>query len=219
MKGWGKLISAFFIGLGIFTVVQVSMPLIAYKVWELRFLSTETLLASPQNDLGAEVLGVSIGNTEDNFPIFISDLKRETKPSYHNFYISIPALNIIDAEVRVDSNDLSSSLAHLPGSALPGEKGNVFISGHSSLPALFKGGKDYGTIFANLPKIKKGEKIHLMVAGTTLTYKVEGMRIVDPTDLSVIPPPKPYERYITLMTCVPPGLNTKRLVVLGTLDL
>ncbi len=121
-------------------------------------------------------------------------------------------MNINDATVKVDSNDLSESLAHLPGSALPGEKGNVFISGHSALSRLFS---LKTVLLANLSDLKKGDKIMINAAGAKFIYQVIELKVVDPTDLSVINPPDTKGRFITLMTCVPPGLNFKRLVVLG----
>src|SRR5256884_2553325 len=52
------------------------------------------------------------------------------------FSLTIPKLKINKAIVEVDSNDLSKNLAQLPGSALPGEKGNLFVSGHSIIGNL-----------------------------------------------------------------------------------
>ena len=51
--------------------------------------------------------------------------------------------------------------------------------------------------------------------GTNFKYKVIELKIVSPNDLSVIYPVDNLGRYISLMTCVPPGINTKRLVVTG----
>ena len=62
--------------------------------------------------------------------------------------------------------------------------------------------------------VEKGDLIKVS-AGGEFTYKVLGIRVVDPKDTSVTLPPDGVGRYISLMTCVPPGLNTKRLVVLG----
>ncbi len=114
----------------------------------------------------------------------------------------------------VDSNDLSQGLILLPGAALPGEKGNVFISGHSALPIFSKNQK---ALFANLPNVKIGDNITLTALGSKFTYRVTDIKVVAPEDISVINPPDEVGRYISLMTCVPPGFNTKRLVVIGKL--
>ncbi len=209
----GKIFSLGLLSIGLFILMQIVLPLLSYKLWEIKNIAPETLLVSPQTN--QSVLGISIQNS-DNFPSFISNLKRETVAPYSTFTISIPKLNIKSANVLVDTNNLSEYLSHLPGSALPGERGNVFISGHSALPVVFEGEKNYGAIFANLTELKKGDTI-VVSAGGQFTYQVVGMRVVEPNDLSVIPPPDSEGRYLSLMTCVPPGLNTKRLVVLGRL--
>lgn len=206
-----KVLSLAFLSIGVFILMQVALPLISFKIWEIGQRYSQALLISPQPPKNEQVLGISIKN-QDNFPSFISNLKRETIPNYSEFSLSIPALKI-DSLVEVDSNDLSKKLAHLPGSALPGEKGNVFISGHSAASWIFGGFGE--AIFAKLQDLKKGDQILLVAGGANFIYKVIDIKVVGPTDLSVINPPDELGRYITLMTCVPPGLNTKRLVILG----
>ena len=88
----------------------------------------------------------------------------------------------------------------------------MFISGHSALIQFFNLKQ---ALFANLTDLKKGDQIIIEAGGTKFKYEVSGFKIVDPKDLSVITAPEPQGRYISLMTCVPPGLNFKRLVVLG----
>lgn len=211
-----KLIPLIFLSIGIFLLIQVSLPLLNYKLWEFRFLGADKILISPQSEKNKQVLGISISQSE-NFPAFISTIQRNTPAPYQEFNLSVPALKIQDAKVTVDSNDLSLGPVHLPGSALPGEKGNVFISGHSALPLFFKGEKNTKAIFANLADLKKGDQIKVSALKSNFEYEVIGTKVVDPKDLSVIAPPDDQNRYLTLMTCVPPGFNTKRLVVLAKL--
>lgn len=205
-----KLVSLAFLSFGAILIIWVMMPLISFETWQIsqRFQSN---LISPQISRSSSVLGVSIEN-KDNFSFFVSSRNRDTIPNYTKFYLSVPSLNIKNEEVLVDSNELSKSLAHLPGSALPGEKGNVFISGHSSLSQLFS---LKNAVFSKLPDLKKGEQIIIETSGSKFVYEVAGFKVVNPTDVSVINPPDELGRYISLMTCVPPGLNFKRLVVLG----
>lgn len=206
-----KLIPLLFLGVGVFLLVQVGLPIISYKLWEVKFINSESILASPQKGSNSSVLGVSIENSE-NFPVLISNLSRKLKPNFDHFFISIPSINL-KTTVNVDSNDLSSGLIQLPGSALPGEKGNLFISGHSALPQFAKAGAQ--VFFAHLPEVKKGDSVRVTAEGVDYNYEVVGLKIVDPKDVSIIYPPDTQGRYISLMTCVPPGLNTKRLVVIG----
>lgn len=205
-----KLLPIGFLSLGIFLLMQVILPVASFQIWELGQKYNNNLLISPtQKD--SQVLGISI-QSKDNFSAIVSTLKRETQPTFTQFNLSIPRLNIDKAQVLVDSNDLSNNLAHLPGSALPGEKGNVFISGHSVLSQFFSLKK---ALFGNLTDLKKGDQILVEALGVKFRYEVSQLRVVDPKDLSVINAPDTQGRYISLMTCVPPGLNFKRLIILG----
>lgn len=203
-----KVISLGFLSVGIFVLMQVVLPIISFQIWEIGQRYNNKTLSSPRLSQN-QVLGISI-QTKDNFPAFISTQKRSILP-YLEFNLSIPKISLKEKNVYVDTNDVSKGLVHLPGSALPGERGNVFISGHSALSNFWS--KD--AYFAKLPDAKIGDRIEVEAAGSKFAYQVIGIKIVNPTDISVIAPPENIGRYITLMTCVPPGLNLKRLVVLG----
>lgn len=206
-----KLVPLTFLSIGIFLLMQVILPIASFQIWEIRQNLNSGMLISPSSPKESQILGVSV-QSKDNFPAFVSNLTRETKANYKAFSLTIPKLKIDQAEVEVDSNDLSKNLAHLPGSALPGEKGNMFISGHSALSQLFS---LKNPLFVKLPDLKKGDEIVVEADGAKFRYEVSSFKVVDPKDTSVISPPEPLGRYISLMTCVPPGLNFKRLVVLG----
>lgn len=209
-KSPGKLISIGFLSIGVVVLMQIVLPVISFQIWAIGQQYNSRVLISPKMS-NEQVLGISVEN-KDNFPAFVSSFKRQTQPNYDKFSLSIPKLNIQNENVLVDTNDLSKSLAHLPGSALPGEKGNVFISGHSALSPLFA---IKSTPFSKLPDLKKGDQIVIESPGSKYTYQVVGFKIVSPSDTSVLAAPESQGRYISLMTCVPPGLNFKRLIVLG----
>lgn len=206
-----KLVALTFLSIGIVILMQVILPLLSFQVWLFGQKYNDSLLITPKPKRSPQILGVSV-QTQDRFPAFVSSIIRETKPNYDEFSLTVPKLKIETFGVLVDSNDLSKKLAHLPGSALPGEKGNVFISGHSALSQFFSMRK---AVFAHLLDLKKGDQIFISAAGTQFAYQVLGIKVVDPQDVSVIAPPDTSGRYLSLMTCVPPGLNTKRLVVLA----
>ncbi len=208
-----KLASLLFLGLGVFILVQVATPFLAFKVWEVTAYSQDSLLVDPVSTKPVD--GVFVQDL-GNFPAIVSANNRDGGTPYHEFELTIPTIKLQDIKVVVDSNDFEHNLAHLPGSALPGEKGNVFVTGHSSLAQFFKP-DNFKAIFANLPNIKKGDEIFVTAGGQSFVYVVEGMRIVDPKEISVVNPPNSTGRYLSLMTCVPPGFNTKRLVVLARL--
>ncbi len=208
-----KIIPLSLLGVGIFVLVQVAMPYLAFKVWEATFLVNSQSLINPTTDK-SEVLGVYVENI-GNFPALISSNKRELLP-YSEFTLTVPKIDLKGVKVKVESNDFEQNLAHLPGTALPGEKGNVFISGHSSLTQFYRPG-NFKAIFAKIPKLEKGDLIEVEVLGQKYQYIIEGIKVVEPKEVSIINPPDKSGRYLSLMTCVPPGFNTKRLVVLARL--
>lgn len=205
-----KTIPLIFLSVGIFLLMQVILPIASFQIWDIgqKYSNIALIAPSPKR---TQVLGVSVQN-RDNFSAFVSTLHRETEASYKSFSLTIPRLKIEKAQVEVDSNDLSKNLAHLPGSTLPGEKGNVFVSGHSALSQFFSFKE---ALFGKLTDLKKGDEITVEAGGVSFKYQVSELKVVDPSDTSVISSPEPLGRYISLMTCVPPGLNFKRLVVLG----
>lgn len=204
-----------FLGVGVFILVQVIMPLLSYKLWEVTSYQENTALISPTFE-GQQVLGVSLKNIDGNFPALVSENQRTTAAPYSEFTVSVPSIKLENIKTLVDSNDFEQNLAHMPGTALPGERGNVFITGHSSLPQFYRPG-NFKAIFANLPKVKKGDEVFVEAGGQKFTYKVIGLKVVDPKETWVINPPDNQGRYLTLMTCVPPGLYLKRLIVLAEL--
>ncbi len=105
--------------------------------------------------------------------------------------------------------DLKSGVIHYPGTAYPGQIGNVFITGHSSF-YWWSGGK-YNQIFANLDKLEAGDLVYLYHGGREFIYQVYDEFVVKPTQTEVLnPTPDPQ---LTLMTCVPLGTNLRRLIV------
>lgn len=208
-----RILPLTFLFIGLFLLMQVVLPVISYQLWELGQRMDNNLLISPEPETGSNIMGVSIKDS-DSFPAFFSYQHRENKPNYSVFSLTINKLKLKDVKVIVDSNDLQGGLVHLPGTAIPGEKGNVFISGHSAGSAFFSPKEVY---FSKLQDLKKGDEIIVEAGGTKFTYQVIGLTVVNPKDLSVIKAPDDQGRYISLMTCVPPGLNFKRLVVLGKL--
>lgn len=204
-----KTLSLAILGIGVFMLLQVFLPTVSFKLWELRHSYT---LVDPKTD--NQVLGVSVENF-NSFPAFVSDAKVEDLP-YKMFYLNVPKIKLEKIPVGVASNDFEHSLAQLPGTVLPGEIGNVFISGHSSLPQIYSV-DNFQTIFTHLTDLAVGDSISTEVLGQSFEYQVEKIFVVDPKDTWVVNPPDTTGRYLTLMTCVPPGFNSRRLIVLAKL--
>src|SRR5579872_5464466 len=158
-----KVLPLLLLGVGIFLITQVAMPEVAFRIWELTTFKNQAPLVDPYSS-SQNVLGVSVENV-GNFPAFISTNLRTTPPPYKQFSLSIPKIKLANIKVAVDSNTFENNLGQLPGSALPGEKGNLFITGHSSLPQFFRP-DNFQAIFANLPDISVGDDITVNVLGS-----------------------------------------------------
>ena len=124
-------------------------------------------------------------------------------------YISIPKINI-ELPIYHGTSDsvLNSAAGHLEGSSLPigGESTHAVISAHRGLPTA--------KLFTDLNELQEGDIFTITILNETLTYQVDQILIVDPTQmeaLNVIP----GEDHVTLMTCTPYGINTQRLFVRG----
>lgn len=121
--------------------------------------------------------------------------------------VSVPVIwNVNDNSVI---QNLEKGVVHYAGTALPGQIGNIFITGHSSYYPWAAG--DYKDIFALLNKLKTGDKIYLQYGGQNFVYEVSGIKTVSPNDLGVLDTTP--NKTLTLMTCVPVGTNLQRLIV------
>jgi sortase A len=104
---------------------------------------------------------------------------------------------------------LRYGVIHYPGTAYPGQEGNVVITGHSSYFPWDSG--RFKDVFAVLHDMRKGDKILLYSNQKQFIYEVSSIEKVWPSDLNVLKPSA--ENKLTLITCTPLGTNIKRLVV------
>lgn len=133
-----------------------------------------------------------------------------------SYSLSIPKLGINNAVVSTQNNTLSKNLVNYQGTAVPPEKGNAVIYGHSSLPQLFDP-TNYKTIFATLHNLKISDEFYITTENITYKYVIFNIIIVDPSDTSIFV--QEYDNsYVTLVTCTPPGTTWKRLIIKAKLE-
>lgn len=166
-----------------------------------------------------EVLGVITAEAKDSkdYTLITSwfeeepNLNHQQETPIESYHISIPKLGIERSKVKIGGKDLKNSLIHYPDTSLPGRLGNGVIFGHSVLPQFFNP-QNYLTIFSTLHRLKKGDKIIIDVDGVEYQYLVQDLYEVSADDLSVLE--QRYDRrFISLITCSPPGTYLRRLVV------
>ena len=103
---------------------------------------------------------------------------------------------------------LQVAAGHLEGTSLPvgGESTHAVISAHRGLPSA--------KLFTNLDQLEVGDTFTITVLDRVLTYEVDQISIVLPTETDLLQPVEGKD-YVTLMTCTPYGINTHRLLVRG----
>ena len=124
-------------------------------------------------------------------------------------YIDIPKIHVqLPIYHGTDDTILQIAVGHITGSSLPvgGETSHCIVSGHRGLPSA--------KLFSDLDELVVGDLWTVNVLDQTLTYEVDQIRVVLPTDLNYLEM-EDGKDYCTLVTCTPYGVNTHRLLVRG----
>ncbi|MBW3638926.1 MAG: class E sortase [Actinobacteria bacterium] len=110
----------------------------------------------------------------------------------------------------VGVEDLKKGPGHIPDTALPGEIGNVVLSGHRTT---------YGAPFNRFDELQPGDAVVLETRDMWFTYEVTDSQIVAPTAVEVtFPVPgdadaTPTKRLLTMTTCNPEYSARERLII------
>ena len=124
-------------------------------------------------------------------------------------YIEIPSIGVaLPIYHGTEERILQVAVGHLDWSSLPigGESTHSVLSGHRGLPSA--------RLFTDLDDLKEGDLFMIRVLGELLTYEVDQILIVDPTDVDSLKVEQGKD-LCTLVTCTPYGINTHRLLVRG----
>jgi sortase A len=106
-----------------------------------------------------------------------------------------------------DQKELKKGPGHMPGTALPGVRGNCVIAGHRD------------THFRALEGIRKGDEIELETKYGHFRYQVRSMEIVSPTNVKSLSPTQ--DAVLHLITCYPfqyVGHAPQRMVIEAALQ-
>ena len=162
----------------------------------------------------AEAYNAALVGRADRFHLTEEELEEYQR------YLSVPGTNVI-GYIEIDKIDcylpiyhgtdeavLQVGVGHLEGSSLPvgGASTHCVISGHRGLPSA--------KLFTDLDQLEVGDTFVLYVLDETLTYEVDQIRIVEPSDVGELAIEEGQD-YCTLVTCTPYGINTHRLLVRG----
>ena len=104
--------------------------------------------------------------------------------------IEIPRLLLSAVVVEgIGRTTLRRAVGHIPGTALPGQPGNVGLAGHRD------------TFFRPLKDLRIKDEIQFSTLSGDFKYEVESLRIVEPDNVGVLAPSG--ENVLTLVTCYP----------------
>lgn len=170
-----------------------SLPYVGFKNDSHTGLVASVPLTVDPPDFRMELAGVF----EGSIPVVESD------PSL------LDAKDWVNFEGQIQE-DLRKGLVHYPYTALPGQVGNVFITGHSSYYPWDPG--KYKSVFALLPSVKIGEIVKVDYSGKSYQYRITKKYEVNPNAVDVLKQPQD-KKMLTLMTCTPIGTTLKRLIV------
>jgi sortase A len=111
--------------------------------------------------------------------------------------LTIPAAGISAIVLEGDDDGiLKLAPGHIPGTALPGEPGNVGIAAHRD------------TFFRNLKNLRSGDVMQLVTLKNVYEYKINAIEVVDPERIDVLAPSG--DPTLTLVT-VTPSIGSDRL--------
>ena len=117
--------------------------------------------------------------------------------------IQIPRVGVAAVILEGTSeNTLQRAVGHIPGTALPGQAGNVALAGHRD------------TFFRPLRRIVPGDEALVITPTRSSVYRIEETRILDPGDVEILRPTGADT--LTLITCYPfhfVGSAPKRFLV------
>jgi sortase A len=125
--------------------------------------------------------------------------------------VQIPAISV-DAGVR-DGDDwisLQAGVGRQPGSANPGQQGNLVLAGHNDI---------FGEVFRRTEELQVGDEIRVQATtGQWYTYVVREKQVVEPAEVWVLDQGLGQQTpIVTLITCYPYRVNTHRMVVFAEL--
>lgn len=124
-------------------------------------------------------------------------------------FVTIPRIDVqLPIYHGTSDSVLVSGAGHLEGTSLPigGENTHSVIMAHRGLPS--------SKLFTDLDKMEYGDIFTLTVLGEELTYVVDSVVVIEPTQTDALQI-ETGKDYCTLLTCTPYGINTHRLLVRG----
>lgn len=124
-------------------------------------------------------------------------------------YVDIPKIGAyLPVRHGTGAETLERAVGHVVGTSLPvgGAGTHAVLSAHSGMASA--------KLFSDIDQLVKGDVFYIHVLGEVLAYEVDQIATVLPGDTSLLQIEEDKD-YVTLVTCMPFGVNTHRLLVRG----
>jgi len=203
-----------------FAVIIAGIALLAYPVAKEYFYDREQneLLEEIESDFASERPRSSLGAEYERLARVFDEAARqeeteETPSENPPEELDGPAIAVIEID-KIDlklpvlegatNANMKVGAAHMIETAPLGEAGNAAIAAHRA--------RTKGRQFNRLNEVEIGDRIDIRLRNGAVSYVVNEIKIVEPTDLSVLES-KGDATMLTLITCEPMGNPTHRLIV------
>lgn len=122
--------------------------------------------------------------------------------------IEIPRLGLaVPLNQGISLTSIDRGPSHWPGTALPGDNGNVVVAGHRVT---------HTAPFRHIDRLEAGDEVIFTTEGRRSTYRVTGNEVVTPDAMRIVD--QTPDATGTLFACHPPGSARYRYVVKLALD-
>lgn len=216
----------------IFAIVFLVMNFSAYKQIVVSYLFPEKQFEKTENlkeAVGTKPIKqilISVDNSKKHIKKTFPPLDFKITPPDNRIIIPKIGKNIPLIDMETDhlegenwselenqiQEGLREGVVHYPGTSVPGQFGNVFITGHSSYYPWDKG--NYKEVFALLPSLEVNDEYHIFYNQKKYSYRIKEKKEVYPDNVQVLKQPE-NEKISTLMTCVPVGTALRRLIIIA----
>ena len=171
---------------------------------------TDSIYKPKYNDL--------LKNNIKSYNIKFNVLPPDARLSIPKIWVDVHIVTLsnipIDKIKKADYDEyLYDGVVKYPYTTDPGQKGNVFIFGHTSYYWWKK--NPYGTVFSKIPRLRHGDIMELTWNGKIYKYEIFKKLILSPRQVSWVYKKYKNGEFLTIMGCYPIGSDRQRMVIIA----
>jgi LPXTG-site transpeptidase (sortase) family protein len=194
----------------LYSLEILAVLLFAYIIFFPFYPGFKYMINSPKSQLPVntdkEESFISMKSEAENIVNHLTEAQFDVSPQ--RLIIDKIGVNVPIVESKSSEYGLSRGAWRDPQGSTPDKGGNTIITGHR-----FKYLPPSNLTFYLFDKLQAGDTFSIFWDKKYYFYKIKEVKIVDPTDLSILAPTK--EPTITMYTCNPIYSQKERLVVIG----